>query len=139
MKLLYVFLLLMLATFTLGGDKEATAVAAGDSSISLQGQQPLRMEDFQAFYIGFLESTDGKRLLALEIRNLDSLKNEIRFSYSFNSQRYREDGEGRIDLEKQHIEFNDSISGLIRQAEDGKLIFQSHQGDTLSHWQIKER
>lgn len=97
------------------------------------------MADFQAFYLGFLESTDGKRLLALEIRDLDSLKNEIRFTYSFNSKRYREDGEGRIDLAKQHIEFNDSITGLIRQAEDGKLIFQSHQGDTLSHWQIKER
>ena len=100
------------------------------------------MADLQKFYIGYSENQSERRLISLEIRDIDSLSsNEIRFQYTLNSKSHHWNGEGRIDMTQGLVEFNSESagSGKIYRNNDGKIIFEALGSNSFNYWIIKEK
>jgi hypothetical protein len=95
--------------------------------------------DFQKFYIGFSGTVEGFRLITLKIDKIDSLRDCIWFQYTMNSKDNREEGEGKIYLDKNLIVLSTQDSGHIGRQIDGKIYFESIDKDSLNYWKILEK
>lgn len=142
------FLMMLILIFYLAGfaGEEQTVPPAANPqntpSESIQADSShakLSVNDVKKFYIGFAESETGMRLITLNLEPLDSTNDVIRFAYKMNSVEDRKDGEGKILLDKNVIEFNSMDAGKIQRDADGKLVLESIKQDSLSYWKMKEK
>ena len=110
-----------------------------DTLSELKSVDSLTMKELQKFYIGFIGYGNEMRIVTLDIKELDSLDNQINFTYTLNSKDNRKDGVGKIFLNKSIIQFENLNDGKIYQDNDGKVVFESTKQDSLNYWKIKEK
>ena len=122
------------------GTNDEKTTAQQNAATEQQVASKFNTADFQKFYIGYSESQGVKKLITVQINSLDSLDNEIQFAYTMNSVDDRKDGEGKILLNENEVQFGKEETGKVYRAEeDGKIVFESSLQDTLNYWKIKEK
>jgi len=139
--LLCVFLLIYsgnaqdsLAAAEPAGSENGATIAALTNTV-----QKLDMDDFKKFYIGFTSKESSIEVITLDIKHTEAADSAITFHYTLNTHDNREDGTGQIWPKQSRIQFQNYEEGKILLPDDGKIVFESVNNDSLNYWKLKEK